>query len=107
MYIQNITFIVSPGSLPQMIERIHSGILPALLDNSRGAANPRLAEVLLPEGVADIEDQRSISLQIEFENPTLLSEWRENNLNPILAKLHDRFGEEVLAFPTVLKTIPL
>jgi len=90
-----------------MTAEIRNRILPRLLENANGAAKPRLAEVLLPEGMAEIDAPRSISLQIEFENPNLLAEWQKSHLNPILAELHQQLGEEGLTFPTVLKTIPL
>lgn len=107
MLVYNITFVMEPALEESFVALLREEYLSALL-SSGAASAPSLTRVVPREDLAaDGEEAVSVCLQMRFEGPKRLGEWQEGTLAPVLERLRSRFGDRLLYFPTLMRTIDI
>lgn len=103
--IQNITLVADDSMAAELLGHVRLRVIPLLRE--AGGKSPQLAEVVPEKENCESGMPRSFSLQFEFDDEILLEQWRQEALFPLLHELRVKFGDNGLAFPTILKTLPI
>jgi hypothetical protein len=99
MVILNTTFSIETGKVAEFLAYLREEYIP-MYKELENFSNEKIFEIYLPDG-----HQNALSLQFELPNMKAYLEWQERYQRVFERELYRRFGEDVLSFSTLLKTI--
>ena len=106
MYTYNLTFAVDFSRVAEFISWASGELIPGVSTAPSAAMNPKLMEVLRPEGEAgEGVDCVSFALQLSFLMRESIEGWKEDYLLDQLTECHRRFGSSVAFFETTLHLV--
>ncbi len=109
MYIYNTTFMVDHAEKERFLGWMRSNALPALVNDTLPAREPRLTLVAEVPGDPEFAAQAaSFAFQVEFDSMEDAAKWAETALAPVGGEFTATFGpERGLMFATILEVIDL